>query len=378
MNDLVISAVEAIPLKIYGDTHFAISEGRANAHFAVLLILKTDDENIYGFSEVACAPPGKPEEIPGEIISAVENFIGPALLGTKTTHLNQAMQLVQKSIKGKNWTKAATNVALHDLWAKSQNQSLLTMLGGEVKSRIPVIGDVIGIMSPDAMAEIAAHQVAMGITTLKIKVGETITADFDRVNAVRQAVGDDVSIRVDANDHYVVAEAVTLINKIEDCMIEHIEQPIGRFDLLGMRNLKKKVCIPIATDDMVASVEDAMNVIRLDATDRIKIKVTKHGLTNARAIAKMARAAGLEVILGHVFQTGLGAVAEANLAASCGEIRCVNEIGSLGPIGVKDDLISESLRDEAGYMKIPTGPGLGVTLDWSTVDKYRYDTNGKF
>ena len=98
MNDLVISAVEAITLKIYGDIHFAISEGRANAHFAVLLILKTDDENIFGFSEVACAPPGKPEEIPGEIISAVENFIGPALLGTKTTHLNKAMQLHQAMV----------------------------------------------------------------------------------------------------------------------------------------------------------------------------------------------------------------------------------------------------------------------------------------
>ena len=373
MSDLVISAVEAIPLKIFGDTHFAISEGRANAHFAVLLILKTDDENIYGFSEIACAPPGKPEEIPGEVVSAIENYIGPALVGTKSTHLNQAMQLVHKSIKGKNWTKAATNVALHDLWAKSQKQPLLTMLGGEVKSRIPVIGDVIGIMSPDAMAEVAAHQVRDGIKTLKIKVGETVAADVDRVRAVRQAVGDDVSIRVDANDHYVVAEAVSLINKIEDCMIEHVEQPIGRFDLLGMKNLRKKVSIPITTDDMVASVEDAMNVIRLDATDRIKVKVTKHGLTDARAIAKMARAAGLEVILGHVFQTGLGAVAEAHLAASCAEIRCVNEIGSLGPIGVKDDLIAESLRKEAGYMEIPKGPGLGVTLDWLTVDKYRYD-----
>ena len=373
MGDLVISAVEAIPLKISGDTHFAISEGRANAHFAVLLILRTDDENIYGFSEIACAPPGKPEEIPGEIFSSIENYIRPALLGTKATHLNQAVQLVKKAIKGKNWTKAATNVALHDLWAKSQKQSLLTMLGGEIKSRIPVIGDVIGIMSPDAMAEAAAYQVGRGVKTLKIKVGETVATDVDRVKAVRKAVGNDVSIRVDANNHFVVAEAVSFINKIEHCIIEHVEQPIGRFDLLGMRNLRKKVNIPITTDDMVASIEDAMNVIRLDAADRIKVKVTKHGLTDARAIAKMARAAGLEVILGHVFQTGLGAVAEAHLAASCTEIRCVNEIGSLGPIGVKDDLIAESLRREAGYIEIPVGPGLGVTLNWSTIDKYRYN-----
>ena len=117
-----------------------------------------------------------------------------------------------------------------------------------------------------------------------------------------------------------------------------------------------------------------MNVIRLSAADRVKVKVTKHGLDGARAIIAMLEAAGLVGVLGHVFEMGLAAAAEAHLAAAAaGALAAPHEIGSLRPMGASADIIVGDLRPEPGFMSVPKGPGLGVELDWAQIAALRAD-----
>lgn len=354
-------------MRVEGAREFRISEGATRVHTSVVLRLVTDVDGLEGHAEVVSAPPGKPEEFLEEIVGAIERFVAPALIGLPVRERGRCVQAVAKALKGRVWTRAAVTNALYDAHAKALGVPVADLLGGQLMQRVPVIGPVVGIMAPDAMAGEAARQAAAGFTAIKIKVGETVAADIDRVVAVRAAIGDSVSLRVDANDHYVAADAIRLVRAIEHLRPEHIEQPVARHDVLGLAEVRRNVGVPIMTDDMVATPEDAMNVIRLGAADRMKVKVTKHGFDGARAICGMLAAAGLTPVLGHVFEMGLAAIAEAQFAACTPGLALPCEIGSMAPMGTAADIVRNDLRPEPGYIAVPTGLGLGADVDWPRV-----------
>ncbi len=366
-----ITAVEAIAVAVHGDRDFRISEGGTRTHTSVILRLLTDTDGLEGNAEIVSAPPGKPEEFPAEILGAVRNYVAPALAGKRARDRTSACRAVEGALKGRIWTKAAVNVALHDLHAKALGVPVTDLLGGRLNSTIGVIGPVIGIMPADDMAKQAAAEAAEGFGAIKIKIGETIESDIRRVAAVREAIGGGVMLRVDANDHYQPADAIGLIRALERYDLEHVEQPVSRGDLLGMAEVRRGVGVPIMTDDAVGTPQDAMNVIRLGAADRAKVKVTKHGLDGARLIIGMFESAGLTCVLGHVFEMGLAAVAEAHLAAVASNLAPHHEIGSLRPMGVSADVITDDLQPEPGFVRIPDGPGLGVRLDWDMIEANR-------
>jgi muconate cycloisomerase len=373
-QDPSIVSVEATPVVVTGDREFRISEGRTRTHVSVILRLLTDIDGLEGNAEIVSAPPGKPEEILEEILAAARNHVAPALVGRRAADRTAACAAVERGLKGRIWTKAAVNVALHDLQAKSLGVPVTDLLGGRLNDTIPVIGPVIGIKTPDEMAKQAADEVAEGFSAIKIKIGETPDMDIQRVAAVREAIGGGIMLRVDANDHYQPADAIHLIRALERHELEHVEQPVLRGDLLGMAEVRRNVGVPIMTDDTVATPQDAMNVIRLGAADRAKVKVTKHGFDGARLIINMFELAGLKCVLGHVFEMGLAAVAEAHLAAASRNLAVHHEIGSLRPMGVTADVITDNLQPEPGFVRIPDGPGLGVRLDWNMIGSWGGET----
>jgi muconate cycloisomerase len=376
MSDPKITAVEAIPVAVTGVRPFRISEGETKRHVSVLLRLKTDREGLEGNAEIVSAPPGKPEEIADEIMGAVTNYAAPALVGVAAADRRLAMARVNAALKGRVWTKAGVNNALYDLEAKALGQPVSALLGGRVTGEIPVAGAVIGIMAPGAMAEEAARQAKAGVNAVKIKIGETVAADIDRVRAVREAIPASLQLRVDANDHYRASDAIRLIRAIERYGVEHVEQPLPRGDLMGMAEVRRAVGVPLMTDDSVATPEDAIAVIRLGAADRVKVKVTKHGLDGAQLLIALLEAAGISCVLGHVFQMGLARLAEAQLAACAGNVRLPHEMGSLRPMGVATDIITDELEPTPGHLRLPKGPGLGATIDWAAVEKLRIDRAG--
>jgi muconate cycloisomerase len=359
-----IRAGEALPVRIEGAREFRISEGATRVHVSVVLRLATDVDGLEGNAEVVSAPPGKPEEFLEEIVGAIERYVAPALVGVPVRSRTRAIAALGRALKGRVWTKAAVVNALYDLHAKAIGVPVADLLGGRLVERVPVIGPVVGILAPEAMAAEAAGQAAAGFAAIKIKVGETVAADVDRVAAVRAAIGEAIALRVDANDHYVPADAIRFARAIERFAPEHLEQPVARHDVLGLAEVRRAIGIPVMTDDMVATPEEAMNVIRLGAADRVKVKVTKHGFDGARAICAMLAAAGLVPVLGHVFELGLAAIAEAQFAACTPGLALPCEIGSMAPMGSAADIVTNALRPEAGFIAVPDGPGLGAAIDW--------------
>ncbi|HEX7125119.1 MAG TPA: enolase C-terminal domain-like protein [Thermodesulfobacteriota bacterium] len=366
-----IAGVEAIPLVVAGPRDFRISEGGTRTHVSVVLRVLTDVDGLEGIAEAVSAPPGKPEEFLEEIVGAVRRYVAPAVTGLPATERIAAMRRVEAVLKGRIWTKAALNNALWDLQGKALGVPVSDLLGGRLTDRIPVIGPVLSMAAPDEMAARARALVEAGFTTLKLKVGETPERDLARVRAVREAVGAAAALRVDANDHYRPADAVRFIRAIEPYEPEHVEQPLPRHDLLGMAEVRRKVGVPLMTDDAVATPQDAAAVIRLGAADRVKVKATKHGLDGARLLVGMLEAAGIGCVLGHVFEMGLAAAAEAQLALTAPNLCPPHEIGSLQPMGVTADIVTADLQPRRGEIRPPIGPGLGVALDWARIEEWR-------
>lgn len=366
-----ITGVEAVPLTVTGERDFRISEGGTRTHVSVILRVTTDVEGLEGIGEAVSAPPGKPEEFLEEIVGAVRRYVAPPLTGLHATDRTVAMHRVDAVLKGRIWTKAALNNALWDLQGKVLGLPVSDLLGGRLTDRIPVIGPVLSMAAPDEMAARADALVNAGFKTLKLKVGETPERDLARVRAVREAVGVGIGLRVDANDHYRPADAIRFIRSIEAYEPEHVEQPLPRYDLLGMAEVRRHVGVPLMTDDAVATPQDAATVIRLGAADRVKVKVTKHGLDGARLLVGMLEAAGIACVLGHVFEMGLAAVAEAQLALTASNLCPPHEIGSLQPMGVAHDIVTADLQPRNGEIRVPIGPGLGVALDPARLEEYR-------
>ena len=108
--------IDVIPIVVRGDIDFAISEGKTRIHTSIIVRLLTNDDNIEGIGEIVCAPPGKPEELPEEILGAIENVVKPVLVGLDATARIKASTLVNAALKGKHWTKAGINNAA--AWVK--------------------------------------------------------------------------------------------------------------------------------------------------------------------------------------------------------------------------------------------------------------------
>ena len=280
-----IRAVEAVPVRVDGAREFRISEGATRVHVSVVLRLLTDVDGLEGNAEVVSAPPGKPEEFLEEIVGAIERYVAPALIGMPVRERGRAVQAVARALKGRVWTKAAVTNALYDLHAKALGVPVADLLGGRLLR--PGAGDRAGGRHHDARTRWRPRRrrsAARGLSrrsrsrsAKRSQPTSTASPRCARRSASRWRCASTPTTTT------CPADAIRLIRAIERYRPEHVEQPVARHDILGLAEVRRNVGVPIMTDDMVATPEDAMNVIRLGAADRVKVKVTKHGFDGARS-----------------------------------------------------------------------------------------------
>jgi len=208
------------------------------------------------------------------------------------------------------------------------------------------------------------------VRAFKPKIGSIPEKDAERLRAIREAVGPDVSLRADANRGYSPEEAIELCRLAEkhDVGLELLEQPVGAYDLPGLARVRNAVDILIEADESCFSPHDARAIVRAGAADVLNIKIAKAGgLGNAMKIAAIAEEAGLQCVLGTGFGTGVKIAAKLHLAAAIRDFTGAvefTELGLHGPLlkGDADRMLALPL-DEDGCMPVPEGVGLGVELD---------------
>ena len=150
----------------------------------------------------------------GAIIGALKEHIIPSLLGRDIDAFEDLMQLVQTCVVGNSSAKAAADMALWDLYGQLYRLPVYKLLGG---ARKEIVTDItISVNEPEEMARDAANAVERGYDCLKVKVGANPELDVERLRAVRQAAGDDICLRIDANQAWQPRQAVRILNEMQE------------------------------------------------------------------------------------------------------------------------------------------------------------------
>lgn len=285
-----------------------------------LIVRVTADDGQVGYGE---APPTAviTGDTMGSIRCAIEDFIAPSLIGMDILDIDGIMERLHGCILKNTSAKAAVDMAVYDLYAKSLGKPLYQVLGGRRKT---IETDLTISVNPiDEMVSDSLKAVEQGFRILKIKVGKEGLGDIQRIAAIREAVGSDVKLRIDANQGWTPKQAVQIISAMEDRGIEMdlVEQPVKAHDFAGMQYVTSHVYTPILADESVFSVEDAVAIIQGHAADLINIKLMKTGgIYQALKICALAETYHVECMIGCMLESKVAVSAGAHLAAAKGII----------------------------------------------------------
>ena len=342
----------SIPLK----KPFKTALRSTDAVFTNIFEIRTDT-GVSGYGE---APPTAviTGDTDGSIRGAVGERIAPAILGRDVADLDEILDKMNKSVLGNTSAKAAVDIALHDLWGKLYGYPLYRLFGGSLRE---VVTDyTISLNSPEEMVRDSVAAVADGYGVLKIKLGNDFRIDMERLSCGRNAVGNSILLRVDANQGWTPKEAVRAIKFMEDkgLDIDLVEQPVAYHDIDGLRYVTNAVDTVILADESVKSPRDALNLISTRAADMINIKLMKSGgLGGALKICAIAEAAGVECMIGCMMESKVAISAAVHLASAK---KIITKFDLDAPILCASDPVEGGAVFRGAAVSPQDAPGLGI------------------
>jgi L-alanine-DL-glutamate epimerase-like enolase superfamily enzyme len=270
-------------------------------------------------------------------------------------------------------TRFATSgidLALHDLVARALGVPVFTLIGGCRRDRLLASIEV-PRNTPEKIAEHSYEYFRQGIRGIKAKIGSHPQRDAECLCAIREKLGDSISLRADANCGYTVKQAIAFCRLVEklDPGLEILEQPVAKNDLEGMRIVRNSTAIPIEADEGAYSLSQVHQIVKRGAVDVINTKCAKAGgIKGVRQWATVAESADLPVVIGTEWGAGLKVAAKLHLGAA---IRNADPVVELTEIMIHELLLEEPLALEEGYLPVPRGPGLGLKLDEAKIEQFR-------
>jgi muconate/chloromuconate cycloisomerase len=327
-------------------------------------------DGLVGWGEAAClGGPTWSEESAESIAATLERYVIPWLRGRDATQLEALRLEMARRVQGNPFARAAVEMALWDLNGRALGVPVHRLLGGRVRDRVPLSWSL-AVSSGAAEVAEAREKVARGHRIFKIKTAaHPVAEDVARVRAIREAVGPEVRLRVDANQGWDRPSALRAIRAMEPYDLDFVEQPVPRWDLDGLAEIARSVSVPVMADESCASPQDALAIARRGGVSILALKLTKSaGLAGTMAIARIAEAAGLGCYVGCMIETSLGTAAYLQAAVAAAPVTWGCEL--FGPLLLRGDVVREPVRYADGCILALDGPGLGVEVDETRLEEW--------
>ncbi|MCD6260518.1 MAG: dipeptide epimerase [Thaumarchaeota archaeon] len=311
-----------------------------------------------GFGEAAPIMEVTGENLAGclEFLNSLRDYIVGAEI---PEDLNKLLRRIHR-FRGFPAGRAAVEMALLDLYAKIVGLSFADLLGGRVKESLET-DYTISLQPVEAAVKEALEAVDRGFRILKVKLGEDPRRDLERVKALRDNLGYDVEIRVDANQGWSPKQAIWISKRLERFEVELIEQPIPYWCVDELKTLREAVEIPIAADESAKDLRDVLRLLGVGAVDAVNIKLMKCGgpLTALR-ISDLCEEAGVRCMIGCGLETRISITAAASLAYIRDNIAFI-DLDS--PLFIDEEpVIGGIAYKDGGRIKLPHEDGLGARL----------------
>jgi len=327
------------------------------------LILEIEtDTGLFGYGEAAPFAPVTGETI--ETVKAVISMFSKALIGENPLKISRLHRIMDGIITGNTSAKAAVDIALHDIYAKTLNVPLYVALGGDNDTFES--DKTVSIGTVEEMVADVESNMAQGFRMVKLKAGNDSAKDIRALRAIREACGENLVIRMDANQGWHTEEAIRTINEMEAYGLDAIEQPIPGWDFEGLRKIQEKVNIPVMADESLHSEYDAVKLIKSNSVNLFNIKLMKSkGILGAGRINSIAEAAGIECMIGCMGESPVAITAGAHFAAAKKNLTRVDLdiLFAIKPY----TRITGGVQYEAGVATLPSAPGLGVDVDFKNL-----------
>lgn len=342
---------------------FIISYATFDYMPSVIVKLETDD-GLVGYGEAV-----PDEHVTGEsfysCIEILRHQLLPAVIGETPFHIEHLHHKMNQVITANPAAKAAIDIACYDLMGKATGRPVYDLIGGKSHEEL-TYPKVLSIEEPEVMAEKARAALDQGFRSLKLKVGTDPALDVKRIQAVREAVGYDVEIRVDVNQGWqTYSSAIQAMKQLEPLRLAWIEQPIRLGDIDGLAQLKRQCTTPLMADESIHHGEHLIDMIKKEAVDKINIKLMKSGgIYPAISIAKAAEYAGIDCQVGSMVESSIGSAAGYHTAMARKNITSTELTGPL--------LFSKDIGDltyEVPFVRLNDKPGLGLVINETVLNE---------
>jgi L-alanine-DL-glutamate epimerase-like enolase superfamily enzyme len=356
----------------------AYDTGAPGALLGKPVLVRVFAEGIVGCGQIRpLAPHHAMPDTYATMISMIKDVCGSRLIGQRIFDVESIHALFDSLAPANYMARAVLDVALHDAIGKATGRPIYDLIGGLAQPRIPLEWSISMAADPGKMvadAERALHEFGIKVMCIKSGHPDGWQKDAEHFRAIRKAVGPEVTIGMDPNTGWTVADTLQALCALEDQRVDYLEQPVKRYDLPGMAAIRRAATgVPLMADEACQSIHDAHAIVAAGAADVLCIKLYKHGgITPARKIAGIAEAANIKINCGGLaVLSQLEAAAGAHFYASrpaehvmpAGEF--IFGLGVIGP----DPLVSETdFRVKDGHVTPPSGPGLGITIDERAVE----------
>jgi muconate cycloisomerase len=351
-----------------------------------ILVRMTDEDGRVGWGEAAALKDWGGEfgryfgESAAIVELVIERYLAPTVKGIDPANIVELHARMDAVIKGYPYTKAAVEFAAYDLAGQRLGVPVHMLLGGCARRVVPVTHSI-GLISAEEAAREAAQVASEGLRTIKVKIGGDAKRDLDVVRAVREAAGPQMDICVDANEGYKTpGEAVVILREMEKQRLKYVEQPCMGIERIA--EVARALDTPVMADESAWNAHDVVQIIEQHSIDIVSIYTTKPGgLYRAMEVAAVCRAAGIPCNVNGSIETGIGNLANIQLAAAAPAVTlsCVvpvstpasSQKGQVGGIYYKDDLIAAPMQLVDGAIEVPAAPGMGIAVDLSKIEQYK-------
>ena len=368
-----ITKIELSHIAIPFSIPYKLSKTYGTLHEAHAVIFKVHtDEGIVGLGE---ADPMSPftAETPASVMSVTRDMIAPHLIGQDPTRIAMVESIFDDIADGNLTARGAVSMALYDIIGKTNNIPAHMLLGGMRHAKLPLLFGV-GSGTPRETIAVIQAQMEAGCRCFMIKMGALSIADeIKRVVAVKEKFGDAISLIIDANQGWEVAETLAFIDGINGYPPDLIEQPIKRGDIEGLKRIHDASPFLLSADESVTTVSDAATLIREKAVDVFSIKISKNGgLEKSRQIAQMADGFGLKCLMNSMLEFGITQAASLQLGCTLSNLMGLGHAyGSV--LRMSDDITDFGRNISESVVTVPSASGLGVTLYEEKLRKYTTD-----
>ncbi|MCO5147318.1 MAG: cycloisomerase [Aquamicrobium sp.] len=370
MSDHKIVSVRVHTVSVPAKAVHSHGSGDVSGINAVLLELTTDT-GITGWGEASPWP-----VFTGTVeanAAALHVHLRPHLIGQDPIQVEVLMNRAGKVLVGHNEAKAALECALLDITGQAVGLSIAELVGGRQRDAIPMS---FSIANPDFGKDLEDIAVlwADGVRLFKLKTGfAEHSFDVMRLERLRELYGEEASLRIDYNQGLPAYDAIRRVRDLERFKPTFVEQPVKMYEREAMAEITRAVDVPIMADESIFDPREALRGAQARIADIFALKLAKAGgIRRALEVAAIARAAGIEVYGGCMFETSIAHAAGAHLMAAVPDLILGCEF-YMSTYYAEADLATEPFPVRNGLVHIPTGPGLGVVPDPDMLARYRLE-----